>query len=97
MLKIPRQNHRVKLVFVLVFVMWICYLCPTTKLEDHFLSAVTECLLSILVSTVTSILGGRLLHTNPRMYHAVVTKDPVNTEFIRLHGNVKSIFKDLLR
>jgi len=45
---------------------------PTTKLEDHPLSAVHDCLLNIFAATLH--IGGLSLIRNLRTRHAVVTE-----------------------
>jgi hypothetical protein len=44
---------------------------PTPKLEDHFLSAVRDCLFNIFAATLP--IGGHSSIRNPRTRHAVVT------------------------
>jgi hypothetical protein len=48
--------------------------CPTPKLYNHPMSFVCGCLLNVFAATLHS------WRLNPRVLHAVVTRDPPNME-----------------
>jgi len=53
---------------------------PTSKLEDHPLSAVRDCLFNIFAATLH--IGGRFSIRNLRTRHAVMTGTPLITEIV---------------
>jgi len=63
---------------------------PTTKLEDHPLSAVRDCLFNIFVATLH--IGGRSSIRKLRTRHAVVAADP----FIRASAYFTPMLLNLL-